>query len=338
MAIRVAIHGMGVVGRELLRTLFSLEGYEVVMLSDLVQAENLAYLLKYDTLYHDWEYRDSVECDDNSITIAGKSIPLYTESDIKNLPLHEREADLVIDCSGSLTSKAKLQGFIDAGARKVMACYYIGNDVPNIVYGVNQNVLTWNDTIFSFASMETQVLANILKPINDGYTVNTAFAKAFRSYTNVQPTIDSYNKNLAQGRAAAWNITPLSDTFAKQIGLTVPELNGKVRGFAYRAPIINGSMLDVTAVLENPTTTSDINTLMKSKMNAYFYSDESLCSSDAMSFDFPVFLANSTMAQNIDDGKTMLSVTATYDSVRGYCYLIKRFLEEAISDHDSWIY
>lgn len=332
MAYKVAIHGLGVVGRELLRTLWGRAGIEVVMLNDSVLPTNLKYLLEHDTIYHDWRSKHEVTAAEDSITIDGKQIEIYSETDVRNLPLGGRGVDLVIDCSGTMKNKGTLQGFIDAGARRVMACYYIGNDLQNIVYGVNQNCLEATDTIISFAPMETQVLANILKPVNDCFEVETAIVKAIRSYTNAQPSIDSYDpENFALGRAAAWNITPTGDEFARYLGLVVPELNGKVIGNAYRAPVINGSVLDITAVLSKPTTSEDINKAMKACSRFYEYCIEPLCSSDAMSFDRPQFLANSTMLSRISYGQSMISLSVVYDSVRGYCMQILGFLMEVAS-------
>lgn len=342
MALKVAIHGMGVIGRELLRTLWEKPEIEINMLSDLVQTDNLAYLLKYDTIYHDWRNKHEVSAGEDKITIDGKDIPLYSETEIRNLPIGGVGADLVIDCSGKAKSRDELQGFIDAGAKMVMTCYYIGNDINCFAYGVNHDKLTNENTIFTFAPMETQVLANTLKPIHDLFGVNNAIVKAFRSYTNAQPSIDSYDyKSFARGRAAAWNITPTSDVMGKNIGLVIPELNSKVIGFAYRAPVINGSVLDIAVVTEKRATQSTINAQIKDyygeNKGVCCYNEEPLCSSDAMSFDLPQFLAGSTMVNNISDDMTMLSLSVVYDSVRGYCNLILNFLLYSIYNVKGWI-
>lgn len=336
MGLKIAIYGMGVVGRELLRTLWGLDGIEVTMLCDSVSTDNLAYLLKYDTIYHDAKLRDSVQANEDGIVIGDKEIKLYTETEIRNLPLGGYGVDLVIDCSGRFTKKEQLQGFIDAGARYVMACSPLGNDVPSIAYGVNQNTLLLSDTIISFGTMETQVLASVLKVLNNEFGVRTAIAKSFRSYTNSQPTIDNYNpKDYALGRAAAWNITPTSDGFARAIGLVIPELNGKVTGYAYRAPVINGSVLDITAVLEKGTSRDGLNIKMKERNLGFQYNEDSLCSSDALSYAFPQYLSKCSIVHDCD-GITVVTMSVVYDSVRGFCNKIVGFIMSEKSKQKGW--
>lgn len=198
--------------------------------------------------------------------------------------------------------------------------------MPTVAYGVNHETLTSakQGGIISFAPMETQVLANTLKPLNKEFTVNSAIAKSYRSYANSQPTVDSYDsKSFARGRAAAW----LGDNFAKCIGLTFPELNGKVIGMSYRAPILNGSVLDITAVVEKEATVSQLNACFKSNSRYYGCNEEPLCSSDATEYEKPQYLAKTTMTTKLYDDSYMVSLSVIYDNVRGYCMMPYRYIE-----------
>lgn len=329
MALRIAINGMGVIGRELFKTLWGKEGFEIVCLNDPgINPANLAYLLKYDSIYHNYFCGDNIYSGEDSITIEGKTLLLYKEIDINNIPLGELNVDIVLECTGNLNRKEKLYGFINAGAKKVIACYHCGNDLPTIAHNVNSGVIKNEDTIISFPQMETQVVATILKIINDNYPISCGMVKAFRSFTNAQPTMDSYtSKDIAYGRSAPVNITPLSDGFAKTIGLTIPELNGKIQGFTYRSPVINGSIMDFTLKIDmTDIYREDINACLKSGCPEILgYNVDALCSSDAMAFDSPQIIAQRTLVMP-DNNSTLINISVAYDNVRGYCNQMARFL------------
>lgn len=336
MAIRVAINGMGVIGREMFRTLFDQEGIEIVFISDNgITSRNLEYLLKYDSVYHDFKH-DITSGEDN-ITVNSKTLNLYNETDPRNLPLGECNVDVVLECTGLMGSKEKLQGFIDAGARKVIACYSAGNNLPTIACNVNQDTLRPENNIISIPQMETQAATSILKIINTHYPILGGTVKAYRSYTNAQPTLDSYNeKDYAMGRSASGNITPVNDPFSKSIGLVIPELNGKIDGFAYRSPVINGSILDVTVVVKcNSIYKEELAAAIKSENNdSMQYNEEQLCSSDAYLFNTPQVIYPKTKILQISDDKYLVSVSVIYDNIRGYCNQMRNFLKWA---SNNWL-
>ena len=338
MALKIAINGMGVIGRELFKTLWGKEGIEIVFLSDMgINPANLAYLLKYDSIYHDNFCRDNITAEEYYIRVDGKDLRLYNEYDVNNLPLGECGIDFVLECTGNLNSQAQLQGFINAGARKVISCYQCGNDLPTIAHNVNNESLKSDTHIISFPQMESQVAATVLKIINDYCTISCGMIKAFRSFTNAQPTMDSYvSGNFARGRAASTNITPVSDGFANSIGLTIPELNGKFKGFTYRSPVINGSIMDFTIKTERKDITSEnINACLKAASSERLgYNEEAICSSDALAFDLPLVIAQRTLALPDNDG-ILINISVAYDNVRGYCNQMARFLKWA---ENGWDY
>ena len=167
MAVRVAINGFGRIGRLAFRQMFDAEGYEVVAINDLTSPDMLAHLLKYDTAQGKYKYADSVSAGDDSITVNGKTITIYKEADAKNLPWGELNVDVVLECTGFYTSKAKASAHIEAGARKVVISAPAGNDLPTIVYNVNHEKLTAEDTVISAASCTTNCLAPMAKALND---------------------------------------------------------------------------------------------------------------------------------------------------------------------------
>lgn len=329
MALRIAINGMGVIGREMLKTLCYKDFVNIVCLNDIIDVKNLEYLLKYDSIYHDSNKKLDVSSNERGIVLNGKQIALYNESDISYIPLGRDGADIVLDCTGIFTSKEKLQGFMNAGAKKVIACYACGNDMPHIVPNVNHNKLNQDDNFISLPTMEEQTVAAVLKIINDELGVQCGIVKAFRSFTNAQPTMDSYaNKDFPRGRAASVNITPITDNFAKVVGRIIPELNGKVHGLAYRSPVINGSIMDFTIKTQNPTELDSLRATLKAGSNESIgYNEEALCSSDALAFDAPQIIFPRTIFTPLEDGSSLINLSVAYDNVRGFCNQMARFLK-----------
>lgn len=327
MSVRLAINGMGVIGREIFKTLFDKEGYEIVFINDpRMTPSNLAYLLKYDTLYHDWELSDKVTAGEDSITVDGKEIRLYKEAMAEQLPLGELNVDVALDCEGFYNTKEKAQAYLIAGARKAIICQSAGVDLPTIAYNVNHETLKADDMIISVPQMESQVAAQVMYALNE-LGIKRGYCKAFRSYTNSQNTMDSYNKdgNFALGRAAAWNITPLVSGFGKGLGLIVPDVNGIIKSISYRAPIINGSVMDITVELDGEYSADYINACLKAATHEGFgYAEEPLCSTDAIASPNPIALAKHTNVIYSGDGTTLANITVIYDNVRHYCRELAR--------------
>ena len=220
MAVKVAINGFGRIGRLAFRQMFGAEGYEIVAINDLTSPKMLAHLLKYDTAQGRYEGH-TVESDETSITVDGKKIEILAEKDPANLPWGKIGVDVVLECTGFFASKAKSQAHIDAGAKKVVISAPAGNDLPTIVYSVNENTLTAEDTIISAASCTTNCLAPMAKALNDAYPIQSGIMTTVHAYTGDQMILDGPHRkgDLRRARAGAANIVPNSTGAAKAIGL-----------------------------------------------------------------------------------------------------------------------
>ena len=251
MAVRVAINGFGRIGRLAFRQMFDAEGYEVVAINDLTSPSMLAHLLKYDTSQGKFKYASSVVAGDDSITVDGKTITIYKEADASKLPWGELKVDVVLECTGFYTSKDKASAHITAGARKVVISAPAGNDLPTIVYNVNQNILTPEDTVISAASCTTNCLAPMAKALNDLAPIQSGIMTTVHAFTGDQMILDGPHRggDLRRSRAGACNIVPNSTGAAKAIGLVIPELNGKLIGSAQRVPTPTGSTTILVAVV-----------------------------------------------------------------------------------------
>ena len=312
MAVKVAINGFGRIGRLAFRQMFGAEGYEVVAINDLTSPKMLAHLLKYDSSQGKYALADTVTSDEDSITVDGKNIKIYAFPDANNCPWGELGVDVVLECSGFYTSKAKAQAHINAGARKVVISAPAGNDLPTIVYNVNHETLTKDDNIISAASCTT----NCLAPIKSGIMVT------IHAYTGDQMTLDGPQRkgDLRRSRAAAVNIVPNSTGAAKAIGLVIPELNGKLIGSAQRVPTPTGSTTILTAVVEGTVTVDEINAKMKASATESFgYNTDEIVSSDIVGMRYgSLFDATQTMVLPLDNGTTEVQVVSWYDNENSY--------------------
>ncbi len=322
MAVKVAINGFGRIGRLAFRQMFGAEGYEVVAINDLTSPEMLAHLLKYDSAQGRYEGH-TVECDDNSITVDGKKITIYAEKDAANLPWGKIGVDVVLECTGFYTSKAKAQAHIDAGAKKVVISAPAGNDLPTIVYSVNEKTLTKEDKIISAASCTTNCLAPMAKALNDYAPIQSGIMTTVHAYTGDQMVLDGPHRkgDLRRARAAAVNIVPNSTGAAKAIGLVIPELNGKLIGSAQRVPVPTGSTTILVAVVKGKDVTKEgINAAMKAASSQSFgYTEEQLVSSDVIGVRYgSLFDATQTMVSKLSDDLYQVQVVSWYDNENSY--------------------
>ena len=322
MAVKVAINGFGRIGRLAFRQMFGAEGYEVVAINDLTSPEMLAHLLKYDTAQGRYDGH-TVESDETSITVDGKKITIYAEKDAKDLPWGEIGVDVVLECTGFYTSKAKAQAHIDAGAKKVVISAPAGNDLPTIVYGVNEKTLTADDKIISAASCTTNCLAPMAKALNDYAAIQSGIMTTVHAYTGDQMVLDGPHRkgDKRRARAAAANIVPNSTGAAKAIGLVIPELNGKLIGSAQRVPVPTGSTTILIAVVKGADVTKEgINAAMKAASSASFgYTEEELVSSDIIGIKYgSLFDATQTMVSKIADDTYQVQVVSWYDNENSY--------------------
>ena len=322
MAVKVAINGFGRIGRLAFRQMFGAEGYEVVAINDLTSPEMLAHLLKYDSAQGRYEGH-TVESDDNSITVDGKKITIYAEKDAANLPWGKIGVDVVLECTGFYTSKAKAQAHIDAGAKKVVISAPAGNDLPTIVYSVNEKTLTKEDKIISAASCTTNCLAPMAKALNDYAEIQSGIMTTVHAYTGDQMVLDGPHRkgDLRRARAAAVNIVPNSTGAAKAIGLVIPELNGKLIGSAQRVPVPTGSTTILVAVVKGKDVTKEgINAAMKAASSQSFgYTEEQLVSSDVIGIKYgSLFDATQTMVSKMGEDLYQVQVVSWYDNEWGY--------------------
>ncbi len=319
--VKVAINGFGRIGRLAFRQMFNAEGYEVVAINDLTDAKMLAHLLKYDSAQG--RYNHDVVAGEDSITVDGKTIKIYAEKNAADLPWGEIGVDVVLECTGFYTSKAKAQAHIDAGAKKVVISAPAGNDLPTIVYSVNEETLSADDKIISAASCTTNCLAPMAKALNDFAPIQSGIMTTVHAYTGDQMVLDGPHRkgDLRRARAAAVNIVPNSTGAAKAIGLVIPELNGKLIGSAQRVPVPTGSTTILVAVVKGKDITKEaINAAMKAASSASFgYTEEPLVSSDIVGITYgSLFDATQTMVAKIDDDTYQVQVVSWYDNENSY--------------------
>ena len=323
MSVKVAINGFGRIGRLAFRQMFGAEGYEVVAINDLTSPKMLAQLLKYDSAQGRYEKAETVEAGEDSITVDGKTIKIYAQQDATKLPWGEIGVDVVLECTGFYTSKEKAEAHINAGAKKVVISAPAGNDLPTVVFGVNENVLTPEDTVISAASCTTNCLAPMAKALNDFAPIQSGIMTTVHAYTGDQMLLDGPHRkgDLRRARAAAVNIVPNSTGAAKAIGLVIPELNGKLIGSAQRVPVPTGSTTILVAVVKgNDITPEKINEAMKAASNESFgYTEELLVSSDVIGMRYgSLFDATQTMVTKIEEGLYQVQVVSWYDNENSY--------------------
>ena len=334
--VRVAINGFGRIGRLAFRQMFGAEGYEIVAINDLTSPKMLAHLLKYDTAQGNYEYKDTVSSKEpvyeedgktvkepGSITVNGKEITIYASPKAQDLPWGRLDVDVVLECTGFYTSKAKAQAHIDAGAKKVVISAPAGNDLPTIVFSVNEKKLTKEDKIISAASCTTNCLAPMAKALNDAFPIVSGIMTTVHAYTGDQMILDGPHRkgDLRRARAGAQNIVPNSTGAAKAIGLVIPELNGKLIGSAQRVPVCTGSTTILVAVVKGKDVTKDsVNAAMKAQASESFgYNTDEIVSSDVIGSRYgSIFDATQTMVAKLDDDTYQVQVVSWYDNENSY--------------------
>ena len=320
---KVAINGFGRIGRLAFRQMFGAEGYEVVAINDLTSPEMLAHLLKYDTMQGNYARDHKVESTEDSIIVDGKEIKISKCANAAECPWAQYDVDVVLECTGFYTAKAKAQAHIDAGAKKVVISAPAGNDLPTIVYNVNHKTLTKEDNIISAASCTTNCLAPMAKALNDYAPIQSGIMTTVHAYTGDQMILDGPQRkgDKRRSRAGAMNIVPNSTGAAKAIGLVIPELNGKLIGAAQRVPTATGSTTILIAVVKGKDVTVDgINAAMKAQATESFgYNTDEIVSSDVIGMRYgSLFDATQTMVSKIADDLYQVQVVSWYDNENSY--------------------
>ena len=318
---KVAINGFGRIGRLVFRLMMDDPKMEVVAINDLTSAQDLAYLLKYDTNHRNFLV-DSIKSDDENIIVMGKKVRVYSEKDPINLPWKELGIDVVMECTGLFTDKEKAMAHIKAGAKKVIISAPAKGDLKTIVYNVNHQILDGSEEVISAASCTTNCLAPVLKIINDNLGIEKGYMTTVHAYTNDQATLDVAHKKgmySRRGRAAAANIIPASTGAASAIGAVIPELKGRLDGTAMRVPVPDGSVIDLSLELKTNTTKEEINNLFKrNQSETIMYTEDPVVSSDVIGSMYGA-VVDGLCTNVLDvDGKQLVKIVAWYDNEMGY--------------------
>lgn len=320
--IKVAINGFGRIGRLAFRQIVTQTDFDIVAINDLTSAEDLAYLVKYDTVHGSF-HEDEIKAEGNEIVVAGvKRIKVFSETDPANLPWGELGIDLVLECTGKFTAKEDAMKHISAGAKKVLISAPGKGEMKTVVYGVNDNVLTNEDVIVSAASCTTNCLAPVLNIIHKNIGIKKGFMTTVHAYTNDQATLDIAHKKgikSRRGRACAQNIVPSSTGAAKAIGLVIPELLGKLDGNALRVPTADGSVVDLTLELSRNTSVEEINKLFQDNQNETIkFTLYPIVSSDCLGKKVGAIVDGLSTSIVEAEGSQLVKVLAWYDNEYGY--------------------
>lgn len=318
--LRIAINGFGRIGRTALRLLENDKDIEVVAINDLTDPLQLAYLYKYDSVHR--KNNSKINFDEDELFVKNRKIKVFAEPDPSKLPWKELNIDIVLECTGIFTSGEKCQAHLDAGAKHVIISAPAKDDVKTIVYGVNHDILSKDDKVISAASCTTNCLAPVLHLIDKKYGIVKGFMTTVHAMTNDQETLDIPHKkgiSSRRGRAASLNIIPTSTGAASQIGKVIPHLNGKLDGIAFRVPVGDGSVIDVTLELKNNTTSDDVNNMFKSNQSKVIkYTDDPIVSGDIIGEECGATVDGLLTNVVEEDGRQLLKVVAWYDNEVGY--------------------
>jgi glyceraldehyde 3-phosphate dehydrogenase len=321
MAIKVGINGYGRIGRNILRALYESgrKDVEIVAVNDLGDAKTNAHLTKYDTAHG--PFPGTVSVDGDSMVVNGDRIRVLAERDPSKLPWADLGVDVVHESTGFFTSKEKASAHLKGGAKKVIISAPGGKDVDaTVVYGVNQNVLKSSDTVISNASCTTNCLAPLVKPLHDKIGLIHGLMTTIHAYTNDQVLTDVYHSDLRRARSATQSMIPTKTGAAAAVGLVLPDLNGKLDGFAMRVPTINVSVVDLTFVAARETSKDEIDSILKAASEGELkgvlaYCDEPLVSVD---FNHTAFSSNYDSTQTRVMGGNLVKVLSWYDNEWGF--------------------
>ncbi|MFN4299391.1 MAG: type I glyceraldehyde-3-phosphate dehydrogenase [Thermaurantimonas sp.] len=315
--IKVAINGFGRIGRLSFRNLIENPAIEVVAINDLTDAHTLAHLLKYDSIHGRFKY--PVSSEDNAIIVNGKSIKVFAQKDPELLPWGELGIDIVVESTGVFRNREKMSKHLTAGAKKVILTAPAEGDVKMFVLGVNDDKLTADENIISNASCTTNCLAPMAKVLHEKFGIESGYMTTVHAYTADQNLQDAPHKDLRRARAAALSIVPTSTGAAKAVGKVLPELKGKLDGYALRVPTPTGSVTDLTAVLSREVTVEEINAAMKAAAEKELagimqYCEDPIVSADIIGSPYSCIFDSELTAAN---GR-VVKVVGWYDNEAGY--------------------
>ena len=319
--IKVAINGFGRIGRLVFRVMEEDLNFEVVAINDLTDAEQLAYLLKYDTSHRNYRTNE-ISSEEDFIIVGSRKIKIFSEKDPENLPWKDLDIDIVLECTGVFTDKEKAYAHIKAGAKKVIISAPAKGDLKTIVYNVNEKTLDGTEEVISAASCTTNCLAPVLRVIDYYFKIKKGYMTTVHAYTNDQATLDIPHKKGFQsrrGRAAASNIVPTSTGAASAIGKVLPNLEGKLDGMAMRVPVTTGSVIDLVLELEKNTSVEEINKAFEINQNETIQiTKDPIVSSDIIGSHTGALVDAGLTNVITVDGKQLVKVVAWYDNEMGY--------------------
>lgn len=314
---KIAINGFGRIGRLAFRNLLEKKNLEVIAINDLTDTPTLAHLLKYDSAHG--IFPGDIKYTKNSLIINGKEIIITAIKNPSELPWGELNIDMVVESTGLFTSAGELQMHITAGAKKVGLSAPAKGNVKTIVLGVNDHLLTSSDSILSNASCTTNCLAPMMKVLNDNFGVKKGYMLTVHAYTNDQNIQDAPHKDLRRARAAGINMIPTTTGAAKAVGLVLPELEGKLDGYAIRVPVITGSATDITVELNKNVTKEEVNVAMKTAAETYLkgvmqYTEDPIVSSDIVGNAHSCIFDSGITSAN----ENLVKIMGWYDNEAGY--------------------
>lgn len=320
---RVAINGMGRIGRLCFRALLGREDIEVIAVNDREPIDIVAYLIRHSTEHGALDYMWNVEAINGALVLNGNRIPAFGEENATNLPWKDLGVDLVLECTGVYSSRVKAQAHIDAGARRVLVSAAAGNDVPTVIYGINEGTIDDNDLIVSGASCSAVGLAPLVKALNEIAPIEHGISTTIHALTPTQMVLDNpqRNGNLRRSRTAFANIVPTTASAAKSVELVLPELKGKLSGSAIRVPVAKGSYITFVAIVKTPDITAEkLNCEMKKRATGLFgYAEEELVSGDiAGTSHESIFDPFQTKVQKLSDGNYLVETGTWFDNETSY--------------------
>ncbi len=330
MSLKIGINGFGRIGRLVFRIMMKRGGYDVVLINDITDAKTLAHLLKYDSTHG--RYPGKVEAGDGCIVVDGKTIKVSAERDPSKLPWKDLGVYFVVESTGVFSKREQCQMHLDAGAKKVILTVPAKGDIDaTIVMGVNEQMLKGEHVVVSNASCTTNCLAPMAKVLSDTFGIEHGMMNTIHAYTNDQRVLDLPHEDLRRARAAACNTIPTSTGAAKAIGLVIPELKGKLDGFATRVPVPDGSLVDLTVNLGKDTTKDEINAAMKAASEGALkgileYCTDPIVSSDIVGSEYScIFDSKLTMMVS----SRMAKVVGWYDNEYGYSCRVVDLIQKA---------
>jgi glyceraldehyde 3-phosphate dehydrogenase (phosphorylating) len=323
--VKVAINGFGRIGRLVYRQIYNMDGIEVVAINDLTSPKVLAHLLKYDSAQG--RFNEDVKFSENAIIVNGEEIKIYAQKNPAEIPWGQHDVDVVLECTGFFTDKAKAEAHLKAGAKRVVISAPATGDLKTIVFNVNHDALDGSETVISCASCTTNCLAPMADVLDKKFGIVAGFMTTIHAYTNDQNTQDSPHAkgDLRRARAAAVNIVPNTTGAAKAIGLVLPNLKGKLDGSAQRVPTITGSSTELTTVLKKKVTVEEVNAAMKTAANeSYGYTEDEIVSSDIIGITYgSLFDGTQTRVLTVGD-QQLVKTVSWYDNEMSYASQLVR--------------